>query len=763
MARPDEGFEALQTWVDAVEIMTSCVVRSTYRVPLDLVAPLVFTPEGEDLRSRLCGKYRRTREAEASLAVAMAIGTGEHEYVDALASDLPAVRESLTRQIRSKQIFFPDTFDPELAKEIERRDPGVRALSHTQTMQVISDRPTGVFQAGRWIVGPWGCVEATQRREMYPRRHILGYLCEDPKCKQIHPYALQTGVTAISKARDQVHQIIGGESGFHSGGSALRFRREASLRARRHLLETPSLLNFICDALADHEVASMAAEALRSGLRSAPELRTHYSGLAGRVLADPREFVHAVSRNENVQLLHTFSDGSLIRALDQCIASQEIKTDAEVPRSARVERWPSPSGSVVAGQQGLSIRVKDRGSQESLGRLLQQIYADRPEGAAELAYLLGQPEADLDELISFALNRLSPAEVVEKALQQDLATARLVQEALHLSSQNGRDQLGALILWRLGEPSMQSSDPGTFLTSLIDDYLARSTSRPEEAKRGDLSNIFVNLETFLARVACFARWALTVDHAASAEGFLFEPWRLPGLETIESTGKPTLSDLAAAFNRLSNELTSVEPEPRAPWGVPRYCHESGRPYAFSNIRPFDNLSRPSQGELVSLLRKASKQIVTQVVLDVRNFGPSHGNVTFPSDEQIAGALRLVRETVLDLSTAGLSGAVFIRTLRHVESGGRQRDVYAFAGNQTELMRPFWPVAQGLPAGQERLVIVPAAVGPGWGPLRFRLSEGDRGRGRWRDWPPSRKEETSLTEWGTVDPVQEQTDLESTAG
>jgi len=739
--QPDPVMDSLLEFTSIMELLQQCIIPSVFVVPTEMVDPIVFSPAGKQQVSSLKDKNRRMRPNEAAMAVALAIGDRQRLYVEPHQVDYARLRKAIGIEIQKGRILFPDLYEPELGRELFKVSPYSDRIENSDAIHILRRYSQGVFQLGRTVVGPFGCLESKGTRYMASDRQVWGFYCENAGCSTVHRFTLATGDSAIKRARKAHSDLLGDERTSPPGDQMKQFRL-AVIKASGAdpLMFGEALLEFCGDALTLLEVKSVASIAFRRALKDDPNLRTQISAITERVLFDPKEFVKDLNRNQLLQLLHLLSDNDVLRACDSAIQQGEIEVKPERMRGARLRRW----GWRRAEASSQGIRFVAKGFEGGdLGHLLAALYRDDPE---ELAYALGtSEEGSLEELISDAFQRPDLEEIVASCLSTTLSRSRAACTLLHVDPEGlGKVELNAILDWRLGIAGEQAASDSARILTTVEDYLAKSEQMSEDGKRGVLSNVFTALETELMLAMQFTHWAMCVDHYSDERGFSLYLEELPNVDHVfvDPSAKPTLQSLAAGLLRLSTELRDAQAVDRSEVGFPPETLATGRPFAFRHDWPFHDLCIDARTGIHIGLADCGRDFSRQEVLDVRNFA-LHGNAVFPSDELIRLGLGYVHKGLTRLRELGFSPILYERRAVSGSPGGRMEATYSAFGAPAQIICvPEWPLTPRMPQTPERAVIVPAAIGAGWGPLRFGLPENDQGGDRWKNWPPTRKDDQS---------------------
>jgi hypothetical protein len=738
-----------------IQLMRGCVIAPNYGVSSDLVAPLALSPLGVEMRDKLKLRHKRTRPNEAVLAVALAVGVGDGLLIDPQRTDLDALRAAMSIEVKRKRFLFPDPYRREFAEELFVTHEFRSTIGSADSVRFLRDKEQGVYQVGRSIVGPWGCIESDQVRALAPDRQIYGFYCESGWCSKLHEFQFETSQNApINRALSDLRSILQ-EHNPETGNHLLRTYQleSAKLLLADPLVDSEQILNLVGDALTDQERIELAVIALSNQLKIEPAWRSRVATASSRVLSNPLDFARELSFGETMQLLHMFSNDVLVRAIDEAIVSKRIASESDLRRMPRVDRWPNKTMSAEIGTRGLRFSIPSDRENVILGQLLHRVYSSSPE---DLAFALDRPNTEgLDSLISFAFQNMDVETVTDKCLVNDRRAAAIACRLLHLDESNKtRAEIGDLLKWRLGISNEVVASRVTGILAAIDSYLTADPARDESEKRGDLSNLYVDAETELMLAIRFAEWSLLSDHYRTTPRFTLRIRDLPSTSQfiVDRDGnpvgpKPTLQPLASAFGRLADWLDELPVQKRDTSSLPAATVASGRPFAFNHLSVFHDLTLESQSRVLTDLRNATRELGAEDVLTVRNTGPGHGNNPFPDDDQIRIAMTHLRRGLETLAVSGLTPIVYERVSMSSGLRGQREMLYGSKFGNSIIRVPSWPLAPGLPASSSHLVLLPSCTGPGWGQLRFSIPTGDRGGPRWDNWPPRRSSKEEA-DWDT---------------
>ena len=764
-------------------LLDYCIIDQSYRLSDEWIRPIRFTPLGQQVIESVQQKHLRLKPNDVRMSVFLAFDCSDGLLVD-LSTDIDAIRQQLSREITAKRVRFPYIFGRELHDVAADLYPSRTSLDNPQTLAVLSQLPTGVFQGGHTVVGPYGCTTSDEFRIATPRWHVPGYLCSDLTCKAVHSIFVETATTSVSKAREVINQYIAKE---HSTGTNEDARGVSDAIALEWSLYqvyiTPNLLDVLSDGLSEDELRIAIDRLLRNTFK-VDGRRLDISRRIGAVITNPKEFVEQIGRPELIQIAMVHSDTDLIQAIDEVVQSGDIKIEDFEVRVSKVRRWDPRAASSRAeiGKLGVRFAGPPRSAivADRMLDLLHTIYyRSGIWDAADLAYELeASSTLSEGELLDLALRECSPSELFVRLVLPNRRTLALAAEKLGvLDYQNlSREDVLRHLRWKIGEPSEVA------FTDLrrVDQYvsiLVEATRQPNDADvlRGHAVNVFAAIEDALSRALTFCTWSLTSDHYMSDEGFVYDPMISPAVvEFIELNapseepelklsvnGANTLAPLAAGFARLAKALRSlkaVEGE-RPESEIPLECAALDRPFEFRYARPFLNLAPAAQANVLTALQSVSRTMQSQSVLDVRN-AIAHGNREFPGKDRIDEAIGSLRSLIEILHRGGLYPRIYELTRVFEDGVGREEYVYSGSDEEVAIRRPGWAIAPRLPIGDSRLTIFTAAQTVSSGPLRFTLKPRPGPDPYWDDWP--KRWTAKVDHIARRDSYEGRTDFEHTA-
>jgi hypothetical protein len=739
-------------------LLENCIIDKTYRVTDDFVAPIRLTALGDSIFEELRAGRARLKPNDIRLSLFLKFGCSEGLLIHE-STDVGALRREITKDIKSGKILFPYIFGRELHDLAAELAPEKTTLDNPQTLNLLRKLPVGVFQLGYTTVGPFGAIVSDSARALGAQHHAPGYLCSDETCSAIHSIELSTALSAsIVKAREVVDSHVDRK---YSVGEDEHTRIMADAMAKQYDIYDLRLGDTLIEALADDcspsELRLVAERAIRDQFREIGS--TELSKRLSSVIQNPADYVTHLSTAGLLQLLLTFSEEALVRAVDAAVADGGLQlTEAEI-RTRHFSRFGSNGQDLLPEIGARGARYRGLGVNTVVARrllaLLHRLYFESDAlSAGDLAYQLDDPSvrAEDPDLLDRAVRTFSPERIIRDLVLSNRRASLAAGEYLGVSVIDGatKSDLLPTFLWKLGAPieldfndlqrvERLENELSAGVSGVIDD---------QEDLRGTISNLFTAVEDAAQRAVEFGTWALTVDHFLEHDGFLYDPAPNPAVLAylddaapveeafrLKSNGRNTLAPLAAAFSRLAKSLEGESAGERLrPAGqYPQLTRDTARPFCFASTIPFLNLAEASRTSVLASLRELSRLMGDDVVLRVRN-GTLHGNNTFPT----MGEISLVRERIAawrsELLASGLYPRVYRLQVTLRDELGRREHLYNNRGDEIRLYDPSWAYAPGLPVGSPQLVIVPCSVLPSAGPLRFVLKARPGRDPYWDGWP-----------------------------
>jgi hypothetical protein len=739
--------------MDIGALLDGCVIAPTYRVPDELAHSVVLSPLGEEIVGGLAEKRRRLKPNDLRLSAFLSLACPAGFLIEP-STDPAALRQAISEEIGARRILYPFIYGREFHDLAVERFPLKTRFDVRNSVELLNNLPIGVFQVGFTTVGPLGCLESTQRRQLIPNRSSPGYLCEDATCSGIHPFSLKTADSSISKARSAMRAYV---SEAHPPTAAERdgrhLREAVALEYQvfsRH--DSEALFDTISDSLEEGELRHLVVTYIHRALansdtrpRMAQVLAIEPNGV--QRWADER--CHA----ELLQVLLLLDDTEVAGAIDAAVDRGGIVVGESEVRSQEVTRHDSVE-KVEIGSYG--VRWTGPSPQGYVARRLYELlhhvyFASGQLDSDDLTHHLSLPSGlSESDLLGEAVSSYSAAQIVEKAIAENRRSLEAAETFLGILTPDAdRSERCKRILWKIGlKLDVKYRDLEQTDDRLEDLRQSLIAGAEEKVLRGEISNVFAELETALQVGLIFTTWALTTDHFVATAPFVYDSRLTPKVFDfidqhlpvapdfeLQRDGKNTLAPLGSGYARLAAALSGLEvasfTRPKSDW--PAECRAHFRPFAFKSTIPFLNLTQSAREQICADLASVSSFVQDPLVLRVRNSG-IHGNSEFPTVGEIESVVRRFGDFRMSLWQSGFYPRSYGLQQVAFDSMGRQSMSYRSGEDTVTLRTPTWTVCPKLPLGSDQLVVMPKAEIGGCGPLRFEIEPLPGRRSYWDGWP-----------------------------
>lgn len=692
---------------DLMDVLADCIISNEYSIPDALNNAIALTEAGIDVKGRLIRK-EQVPGKEAHLMCALTLGHADL-FVDIKKSDLQRIASAIHQQLLDKELRFPFSFGRELYDayaDLFEEEKDVLALE--DTFRLLDAVPAGVFQYGKYVIGPYGLVESSERRSVRFSRRVPAYHCSQPVCRIVHSVSLTTGYDApINSHRSKLHRMLDDEKAPASEWWGLAQEVGGFTDSYYGDQNGATLVALIGDSLSDDEMRLLVSHlfdntkgALRDQVRPFLEVRSS------------ADAVEALGRSELLQIALLTTEDQLSVAIDRLVREKQIvvrKGDVRRPVTNEMMRSGAFHLAPELGHHGLRYASTNQGlAFLREARLLRQLYIrDNGSDIAELEWQLrGFDSADLDERLEDFIQTTTPRDAIRRLVLIRKTNMITACHEVHLEDgeELNDDDLVETILWKLGFDVHDDEDPHRYFWELHERISSLTQSArisgigDSEVFRGVASLYFSQLEGLLLDALAFGTWVLLNDHTSAHFPFAYEDEtdRQVGLTLLQvahedsdndveqfdfTSEKVELYALMRGFETLAKHLESIESRAgefrRPERDYPEFAGKTNlKEFLFRSTVPYLDLTDASRSRLRTGLSEISAAMVSADVHQVRN-DYSHYRRNSPEISQMGIALEAVGAAVREIETLGLARLLCWPTGVTSDAWGRNR--YSFAG------------------------------------------------------------------------------------
>ncbi|MCW2297628.1 hypothetical protein [Rhodococcus erythropolis] len=693
-------------------ILKGSIISVNYRVPDEVNEAIVLTPYGQQVLNYLI-KQEKIGPKEARLQCLLVLS-----YVDILVdvenTDQEKLVNSIGRQIHDGALRFPYIYGRLLYDKVADSFSEEREyLNVEDTSKLLTETPTGVWQADNIIIGPYGVVVSDVQRTLPPSQRIPLQHCVDPACHVVHKVHLTTSYEApINRSMYKMEEYL--EKGGQEPSDWAGFIEEVSNGRARSFndSDSSSVPYSLGDLLSIEELRSLLVRMLDTGM--ARSVRTFLESLGVKGPAD--KLTGELDHAQLMQLLLIQSDESIISALDEQVKAGEIRVPAGEVRSLKVHHG------VRRGVWGLSSELSRYGlrftsqapglSHLRLRRLIHGLYSiDDKEQSSELDWQLRSTRgSSLKGRREEYLRTAPPKDIIRRLVLRDRAKVAQVCMDLQIewSSELKNDDLINAIMWKLGfRLEVDEEDHRSFWPKHDEmTNLARaanlSTSVDEDRISSGAGVYFKSLEGVLEDSLVYTAWSLCSDHYSSASPFVYDYESARGevmgvltkvsaensaeaRDSIRFGENNTLFSLIRGFDLLAQHLDKIrsyfgKPESSRK-DLPRYHGKTElKKFPFVHKVLFLDLLPSSQLRLIQDLKEFARLLSSSGICESRN-DLLHFRRSTADVEKLTDALEFVRTAVRKAEQVGIVRTLYRLHSKKVDEWGRSTTSLISGGGQ----------------------------------------------------------------------------------
>ncbi|HXP52954.1 MAG TPA: hypothetical protein VN922_23620, partial [Bacteroidia bacterium] len=495
----------------------------------------------------------------------------EELFVDINNTDLDKLIEILNKQIISGELTFPWVYGRLLYdKYFEEFNEQDDELEYENTIKLLKDTPTGVFQLGNLIVGPLGVIKGANKRLIPPTLHIKLWHCSDPSCTAFHDTELNSAITIIDVIHKEMYSLFKDEQESEWG----EFYGELIDPQSRYydinrLFDIPYLL---INAFGYRELKRLLQEVIEND----SEFRNRLPS-SKKVKGSANDIVSKLTKYECFQILLLAKDEVIVKLVEKLISSNDIVIPPTEIRKELINRHVG-AFEIYHECNKLGIRAVSHRYNLALARLnnlIMEIYND-PILKENLEWRFrGEPQKTFKEKIESYTLKEEPRKIISEVILSGPVQIKKTFSVLFgdFKMPDEVEEVNVTIdkiLWKLGfdinlYPSFLTKfwERSTLFQSVVKGCTNLNDTEKDKI-RSSAVNFFVSVEEIIEQALSFITWALLSDHYIETKfRYNFETARdfmcvtlnghvISGNSPLifDQDGKNTLFPLTAGFSAL---------------------------------------------------------------------------------------------------------------------------------------------------------------------------------------------------------------------
>lgn len=765
--------DKLRNLFDIVTILRESIILKNYKISDALNSSIQLSGQGRKVRDFLVTK-RDVPPKEANLLTFLAL-VHVDPLVDIDKIDLNALISAISEDVKSGALLYPLIYGRDLYDRAAELFPDERRyLKHEDTIKLLENQPRGVFQAGRFILGPLGILTVPIERALPPSTSIPLQHCPDHSCRLVHNVQLTTSIDApINKHRPSLNEALDEISKEPSDWRGFLLDVDEATGNPFDESVMPPIVHTLGECLDDDELRTFFASVLdrtQGRVRAVVETQCQLRGRSEQI-------AEHLDRAEILQLLLTENDESMQDLIDGSVREGIIHIPEGEVRRPKINRrrafgtWGytgqlGPHGYRAVGDvNGLPLL--------RLAQLCRELFdGSDPHELDALAWILRRasgatPVAKLEEF----LRTETPHSVVRTLVLARKKNADFFCRMLRIPAGLPDEVFVEAVMWKLGFPSPPLPDKREdywrehSALERVSTTAAVNLSLNAGVIRSTAANYFVELEHYLSDSLTFTTWSLLNDHYLSSQPFVFRVNEsqifsqgvlgklLDPSTNIPFTDKPTLFDLVKGFQTLAAHLEDIRSHPdkyvRSAEQFPKYAHKTRlQGFPFEHTIPFLDLTAESQLSIVTVLKEVSSDLNDSGIMTVRN-DLLHANREQPAPKSLIDSLNDSRQALEKLEGIGCVRSTYRLVSHEVDSWGRANTrLQSVNGREISFSSPSYFQWVSLPAlGSKQYLVHGAVFAPPNYMLRFRRGFDSNYEEYWREFP-KRRERGNISFGGT---------------
>lgn len=681
-------------------------------------------------------------------------------FVDIENTDLKGIENILDEEIKSKKIKYPWIYGRTLYNKYFYDFPNQsKFLNSKETSKLLKDTPQGVFQVGKYIVGPLGLIRSDFSRHNFPTRNVKLYHCSDSSCTAFHRTLLKSE-NIFDNISEEIDKLLPKKFPSEWIGVFKKTIESENEYFDFDLLTETNLL--IVNTFGENELKLILSNIISTSKTFREKLpkNKNFQGSANSI-------VEKLTKPEINQLLLLEKDSVVVNCIEKMISTKEIIIPAT---EIRESKFINSSGFYDISHQcnKLGFRSISR-SNLAINRLNKLILDVNVDDSAKqtLEWKLRFYEYDtIKEKIESYTRLTEPIKVIKETilsgpLQINKAFEKLYGHFELPSDEESEYQLINKILWKLGFDINIYPDTINDFWKKLEDFknTVRSVKSLNTFEKDQIRsfsvNLFVSLEDILEQSLAFSTWLLLSDHFFETKfKYDYETSRHFMCDKLEGqvvgsneplrfdkNGKNTLFPLTEGFSALiemcDSLLSSKRDEYlRAEDELPSFNKKAEyTTFPFPHKLLLFDLKSNNYKHIKENLTNISSEFNKNSVLSIRN-RLQHKRDDFPGTEEILRACHTIEDIVNKLEINSLFPNVYLfKTLVSDKYKRRNYEFEDYKGRTINLTPTSEFLGSKLIGVYDPQIILPNVhIGNSLEVLRFKYNEPSEYLSYWKDSP-----------------------------
>tara|TARA_Y100001934_G_C12356175_1_gene778275 strand:- start:38 stop:2488 length:2451 start_codon:yes stop_codon:yes gene_type:complete len=471
-----------------------------------------------------------TSYTNSDIALAM---IGNAEFNTAWISqetDLEQLLSFFERWLLSGAIRLPFVWSKQFDEKIfEWREEHRRSelIPYDTWWAILEDLPTGVFQVGTWVTGPFGVLCSQQIRNICP--HISFPLWQKDQItgevklsERVNRDTPKIGINAVYPIIRPVDSLLSNEE----PSFAFKSKLQAKITIARLLNNQQAIGELITECFLEEELRCML-RGFWNATALPPELKKEKSDFMAILdgLTDiPKiaDFFEDLELNGLMQLVLLLSNHAIRFIVERLVLNEDICIPAAEIRTLRpgLIRDDFAPSAIELGHLGL--RERPVMPTLKLRNLIIKAYTDLDITNDLMWRIKAESKEQIENYLASYIRDNGVEHTIETLLLSTLSTASWLQGELNipeLAMEFGSSELQSIAAYKLGFNISDSRDPiEVFMTrhntfqNILNSSPRVATESTREHIRSHAVNYFESVENILGKLIPFNCWMMKSDH-----------------------------------------------------------------------------------------------------------------------------------------------------------------------------------------------------------------------------------------------------------
>ncbi|KDN56532.1 hypothetical protein [Flavobacterium seoulense] len=741
-------------------LLGRCIIDEKYELNPEFNDLIILTKSGQKIFDTII-KKKISVDKPQNIKLVIFLEFYHHDlFIDIEKININSIEIILDKEIKSKKIRYPWIYGRTLYdKYFKIFSNQSKILSADETTKLLKDTPQGVFQVGKYIVGPIGLLKSENLRFNSPQRNVKLYHCSDSSCTAFHKTLLKTA-NLFELIQNEVDKLIPKEE---SSEWNMVYSETIEIKNEYYDFDSLNEINLlIVNAFGKKELMLLMSNIINSSKSFREKLpkNENFVGSANSI-------VEKLDKAELYQLLLLEKDDVIVEYLEKMISLNEVVIPATEIREVK---FLNTSGFYNISHQCNKLGFRSVSNNNlAINRLNKLILDVNSDDSTKqiLEWKLRFYEFEtLKEKIEAYTRVTDPAKVVKETILSGPLQITKVFEKIYgnfelPNNEESENNLINKVLWKLGfDINIYPNTINDFWNKLEDfkDTVrsVKSLNTFEKDKiRSSSVNLFVALEDILEQSLSFITWFLLSDHfletkfkydyetarhfmSKKLEGQVIgsnEPLR------FDKNGKNTLFPLTEGFSALvqiCDEIMSSSRDEylRSKEELPSFYDKAQyTSFPFMHKILLLDLKSSNYQSIKENISEISSEFNKNSVLSIRN-KLQHKRDDFPSTAEILKACYTIEEVVNKLEINSLWPNVYL--FKTLNSDKYRRYNYAFEDYKGRAIN-LTPTSEFLGSkligiSDPQIILPNVHIGNSLEVLRFKYNEPSEYLEYWKDYP-----------------------------